>query len=112
MLIAVEDVIDESVDDGGLPHRLIPQKDYLVFEQRRNSALREVQVANVRHPIYYKQVSSVRNQTKMNFLLERHSKEKVRWVKGIMRTDAVCGFVYNNGTEDRTGRALHQRHPC
>ena len=48
----------------------------------------------------------------MNFLLERHSKEKVRWVKGIMRTDAVCGFVYNNGTEDRTGRALHQRHPC
>lgn len=49
MLIAVENIIDESVDDGGLAHGLISQEDDLVLEQGRDSALREVQIANVRH---------------------------------------------------------------
>lgn len=57
MFVAVEDIIDESVDDGGLAHSLVSQEDDLVLEQGRDSALREVQVANVRHLIYYKQVN-------------------------------------------------------
>lgn len=68
MLIAVEDIIDESVDDGRLSHSLIPQKNYLVLEKGRNSALRQVQVANVRHLIYYKQVNSRRKQDELDIL--------------------------------------------
>ena len=49
MLVAIEDVVDEAVDDGGLAHGLVAQEDDLVLEQGRNSALRQVQVADVRH---------------------------------------------------------------
>ena len=49
MLVAIEDVVDEAVDDGGLAHGLVAQEDYLVLQQRRDRALRQVQVADVRH---------------------------------------------------------------
>lgn len=49
MLVAVEDVVDEAVNDRGLAHRLVAQEHDLVLEQRRNGALRQVQVADVRH---------------------------------------------------------------
>jgi hypothetical protein len=42
MLVAVEDVVDEAVDDGGLADGLVAQENYLVFEQGRDGALREV----------------------------------------------------------------------
>ena len=49
MLIAVEDVVDEAVDDGRLPHRLVPQEHYFVFQQRRDRPLGKIQVAYVCH---------------------------------------------------------------
>lgn len=49
MLVAVEDVVDEPVDDGRLAHRLVAQEHDLVLQQGRDRALRQVQVARVRH---------------------------------------------------------------
>lgn len=49
MLVAVEDVVDEAVYDGGFAHGLVAQEDNLVFQQRRDRPLREVQVADVCH---------------------------------------------------------------
>jgi hypothetical protein len=42
MLVAVEDVVDEAVDDGGLAHCLVAQEDDLVFQQGRDRSLREI----------------------------------------------------------------------
>jgi hypothetical protein len=49
MFVAVEDVVDEAVDDRRLPHCLISQEDDLVLQKRRNRSFGEVQVAYVRH---------------------------------------------------------------
>jgi hypothetical protein len=49
VLVAVEDIVDEAVNDGGLPHGLVPQKYDLILQQGRNRSLRQVQVAYVRH---------------------------------------------------------------
>lgn len=42
MLVAVEDVVDETVDDRGFADGLVAQEDDLVFEEGRNGALRQV----------------------------------------------------------------------
>jgi len=49
MLIAIKNIVDETVDDGRLPDSLVSKENYLIFEKRRNGALCEVQVAHVRH---------------------------------------------------------------
>lgn len=42
MLVAIENIVDEAIDDGGLAYCLIPQEDDLVFEQRRYGSLGEI----------------------------------------------------------------------
>jgi hypothetical protein len=42
MLVAIEDIVDEPIDDRRLSDSLIPQEDDLVFEQRRYGSLREI----------------------------------------------------------------------
>lgn len=42
MLIAIKDVIDKAVDDGGFPHCLITQEHDFVFQQGWDGALAEV----------------------------------------------------------------------
>lgn len=42
MFVAVEDIVDESVDNGGLANCLISQEHDLVFEQRRDRPLRQI----------------------------------------------------------------------
>lgn len=32
VLVAVEDVVDEAVDDGGLADGLVAEEDYLIFQ--------------------------------------------------------------------------------
>lgn len=54
MFIAVEYVIDEAINDGGFAYGLVPEEHYLVLQQRRNRALRQVQVARVRHLALFK----------------------------------------------------------
>lgn len=49
MLVAIENIVDEAVDDGGFAHGLVSQEDYLVFEEGRDGALRKVEVADVCH---------------------------------------------------------------
>ncbi len=49
MLVAVEDVVDEAVDDGGFAHSLVAQEDDLVLEQWGDGALGQVQVAYICH---------------------------------------------------------------
>lgn len=49
MLIAIENIIDEAVDDGRLADSLIAQKHNFVLEEGRDRALREVQVARICH---------------------------------------------------------------
>lgn len=49
MLIAIEDVINEAVDDGGFSNSLVPEEDNFIFEERRDSSLAEVEVAYVGH---------------------------------------------------------------
>ena len=52
MFVAVEDVVDEAVDDAGLADSLVSQEDDLVFEEGRDGALRKVQITYVRHYIF------------------------------------------------------------
>lgn len=54
MLIAVEYVVDKAVDNGGFADGLVSEEHYLVLEQRRDRALRQVQVARVRHLVFFK----------------------------------------------------------
>ena len=42
MLVAIEDIVDEAVDDGGLSHSLISQKYNFVFKQRWYGSLGEI----------------------------------------------------------------------
>jgi len=49
VFVAVENVIDEAVNDRRLSYGLITEKDDLVFEQRRNGALRKIEIADVCH---------------------------------------------------------------
>ena len=42
MFVAIEDVVDEAVDDGGLADSLITEKDDFVFEKRGDGALGKV----------------------------------------------------------------------
>lgn len=42
MLVAIEDVVNEAVDDGGLTDGLISQEDDFVFEKRRNCSFGEI----------------------------------------------------------------------
>lgn len=42
MFVAIEDIVDESVDDGRLANCLISQENDLVFEQRRDRPLRQI----------------------------------------------------------------------
>ena len=42
MFVAIEDVVDEAVDDGGFPDCLIAEKDDFVFEKRGDGALEKV----------------------------------------------------------------------
>lgn len=49
VLVAIEDIVDESVDYGGFTHSLIAQEDDLVLEEGWNTALTEVEVADVCH---------------------------------------------------------------
>lgn len=49
MLIAVEYVVDEAIDDGGLAYCLVAQEDNFIFEQGRDRTLGQIQVADVRH---------------------------------------------------------------
>lgn len=58
MFVAVKDVVDETVDDGGLAHCLVAQKDDLVLEEWRDGALGEVKVADVCHRISNKNQAS------------------------------------------------------
>jgi hypothetical protein len=39
MLIAIKDVINETVDDRRLANSLVSQKDYLVLQKRRDGPL-------------------------------------------------------------------------
>jgi hypothetical protein len=48
MFVAVEDVVDEAVDDGGLAHCLVSQEHDFVFKERGDGPLREIQIANIR----------------------------------------------------------------
>lgn len=54
MLVAIEDIIDKSVDNGGLANCLISEEDYLVFEDRRDCVFADVKVADVSHCIFKK----------------------------------------------------------
>lgn len=47
MLVAIEDVVNEAVDDGRLTDGLISQKDDFVFEKRRNCSFGEIQIADI-----------------------------------------------------------------
>lgn len=49
MLVAIEDVVDEAVDDGGLADGLVAQEHDFVLEQWRDGALGQVQVAYICH---------------------------------------------------------------
>ena len=51
MLVAIEDIIDKSVDNRGLADCLISQEDYLVFEDRWDCVFADVKVADVGHCI-------------------------------------------------------------
>ena len=42
MFVAVEDVVDEAVDDGRFSHCLVPEEYDLVFQQRGDGSLGEV----------------------------------------------------------------------
>lgn len=49
MLVAVENVVDESVDDRGFTDSLIAQEDDLVLEQGWNTTFAEIEVADICH---------------------------------------------------------------
>jgi len=49
VFIAIENVIDEAVDDRRLSNGLITQENNLVFEQGRDSALGKIEIADVCH---------------------------------------------------------------
>ena len=42
MLVSIEDIVDESVNNGGLAHSLVSQEDDLVFEEGRDGAFGEI----------------------------------------------------------------------
>jgi hypothetical protein len=42
MLVAVEDVVDEAVNDGGLTYCLIAQEHDFVFEEGRYGSLGQI----------------------------------------------------------------------
>ncbi len=49
MLVAIENVVDESVDYRWFAHCLVTQKYDLVLQQGRNAALTQVKIAYIRH---------------------------------------------------------------
>lgn len=49
MLVAIENVVDESVDDRWFAHCLVAQKYDLVLQEGRNAAFAEVEIAYIRH---------------------------------------------------------------
>ena len=49
MLVAIENIVDESINYGGFANCLIAQEDDLVLEQGWNAALTEVKIADVCH---------------------------------------------------------------
>ena len=49
MLIAIENIVDEPVDDGGFADSLIAQEYNFVLEKWRNAALTEIEIAYVGH---------------------------------------------------------------
>lgn len=49
MLIAIKNIVDEPVDDGGFADGLIAQEYNFVFEEWRNAALTEIEIAYVGH---------------------------------------------------------------
>ena len=53
MFIAIKDVIDKSVDDGGLAHSLVAKENDFVLEDRGDGALAEVEVADIRHLLWF-----------------------------------------------------------
>jgi len=42
MFIAVENIVDETVDDGGFAYCLVSEEDDLVFKEGRDGSLREI----------------------------------------------------------------------
>lgn len=49
MFVAIENVINEAVNDRRLSNGLITEKDDLVFEEGRNGALGKIEIADVCH---------------------------------------------------------------
>lgn len=49
MLVAIENIVNESVDDGRFSYSLVAQKNYFVLEQWRDASLAEVQVTYICH---------------------------------------------------------------
>ena len=49
MLIAIEDVVNETIDDRGLADSLIAQEYDFIFEEWGDSSLRQVQIAYICH---------------------------------------------------------------
>jgi hypothetical protein len=49
MLVAIKNVVNEAVDDGGFADSLIPQEYDFIFEKGRNAPFTEVEVADVCH---------------------------------------------------------------
>ena len=42
MFVSIEDVINESIDDGRFSNCLVAEEDYLVFKKGGNSSFREI----------------------------------------------------------------------
>ena len=49
MLVAIENVVNESIDDGWFAHCLVAQKYDFVLQEGRNAAFAEVEIAYIRH---------------------------------------------------------------
>lgn len=47
MIIAIKNVVDEPVNDGGLPYSLVAEEDDLVLEDWGDAVLADVEVADV-----------------------------------------------------------------
>lgn len=53
MLVAIKDIIDKSVDDGGLADSLVAQENDFVLENRGDGTLAEVEVADIGHGVWF-----------------------------------------------------------
>ena len=49
MLVSIENVVDESIDDGGFTDGLIAQKYDLVLQQRWDATFTQVKIAYISH---------------------------------------------------------------